>query len=284
MRFLLLAPFAALLGLAALQESARPARELRLVYLANEGFLLRAGGTSVVIDAFVTEPYAGYASVPPELFQEILDRRAPYEHVDLALASHAHRDHFQPEAAARFLAAHPETDFLSSVQVLGEMDASAAGEPGRPRAFLPEPGKTLEVRTEPVRVELLRLPHAGGERNASVQNLGHRFELGGVRVLHVGDADPEAGVETLAGYDLARHPVDVALVPYWWLGDARSVARAYTLAGAARLVAVHVPPNEVASVQTRLAALDPRVLVFSEPGEERILELDSRPEAPARER
>jgi hypothetical protein len=75
-------PFLALLGLAAWQEPAREAVELELVYLANEGFLVRAGGRGILIDAFVTEPYGGYAAVPDELFADMLGSKLPFEDVE----------------------------------------------------------------------------------------------------------------------------------------------------------------------------------------------------------
>ena len=88
----------------------------------------------------------------------------------------------------------------------------------------------------------------------------------------MGDAD--ALDPAVDGYDLELRALDVALVPYWWLGDAEGVARARKLTGAKHLVAVHVPPGEVASVKTQLAALDPAVLLFERAGESRKLVLE----------
>lgn len=271
-------PFVALLGLAAWQTPPRAAVELELVYLANEGFLVRAGEHSLLIDAFVTEPLGEYAAVPAELFADMLAARAPFEDVDLALASHAHPDHFQAGPAAEFLRARPGTDFLSSPQVADELlerlGEHAAAE--RVEALLPEPRARLSVSRPSLGVELLRLPHSGGAQTAEVQNLGHLIECGGARLLHVGDADGQT--EELAAYALAKRPpeaaLDVALVPYWWFSDAASVTRARELTGARLLVAIHVPPREVAAVQAHLATLDPAVLVFARPGESRKLELE----------
>ncbi|NOT29015.1 MAG: MBL fold metallo-hydrolase [Planctomycetes bacterium] len=267
MRAFLALPFVALFGLAAWQEPTAATVELELVYLANEGFLVRAGEHSLVIDAFVTEPYGEYAAVPAALFADLLSAKPPFEDIDLALASHAHRDHFQAKPAADFLRARSATRFLSSPQVADEL-LSELGEhsaAGRIEALLPEARETLAAPAAAVHVELLRLPHTGGARTAEVQNLGHLIELGGVRLLHVGDADIQT--EDLAGYALAKRALDVALVPYWWLGNAAGVARARELTGARHLVAVHVPPAEVAAVKAHLAALDPALLLFERSGE-----------------
>lgn len=257
-----------LLGLAWFQE---PARTLELEYLANEGFLLRGGGRAVLIDAFVTEPHGNYAAVPAELFGRLVDGTEGYAHIDLALTTHVHRDHFQPEPAARFLAAHAETRFVAAPEVVTALEqALGAPQTGeRLLARLPEARARLAERE--LGLELVRLPHTGGARNASVQNLGHVLTVGGVRVLHVGDA--ERGSTELDAHDLEGLRIDVALVPYWWLDDAAGLARVRALTGARELVAMHVPPAELAEVRTRLAALDARILSFATAGERRTLRL-----------
>ena len=268
------APFLALLVLAAAWPARPPPGvELELVYLANEGFLLSAGEHRLLIDAFVYEPYYGYAAVPAELRAAMRAGTPPFERVELALASHFHLDHFQASAAAEFLRAHPETRFLSAPQVVDALRAELAEDAaaGRVEALLPEPGGEAERGAEAARIELVRLPHSGGARTASVQNLGHVLEIGGARILHVGDADAlDPAVER---YDLDERGLDVAFVPYWWLGDAGGVARARELTGARHLVAVHVPPAEIAEVKAHLAALDPAILLFEHAGESRKLAL-----------
>lgn len=274
LRTLAALPFLALLGLAARQQPARARLELELVCLANEGFLVRAGEHELLIDAFVTEPYAGYACVPAELRAAMLAGKPPFDGVELALASHYHRDHFQAAAAAEFLRAHPETMFLSTPQVVDALVAELGEDPavGRIEALLPEARQTAETRAQETRVELIRLPHSGGARTAFVENLGHVLELGGARMLHVGDADAQD--PAVDHYDLELRALDVALVPYWWLGDAAGVALARKLTGAKHLVAVHVPPAEFATVKAQLAALDPAILLFERAGESRKLVLE----------
>src|SRR5688572_28215192 len=274
MRALVALPFAALFGLAVHQETARAKVELELVYLANEGFLARAGEHEFLIDAFVYQPYSGYAAVPAEMRAAMRAGKPPFDEIELALASHYHGDHFQAEAAAEFLGAHPETRFVSSPQVLDLLLASPGAEALAERvdALLPEAREKLEAREKETRIELIRLPHSGGVRAANVQNLGHVVELGGARILHVGDAD---GLDPAVDqYDIETLRIDVALLPYWWLGDAEGVALARKLTGARHIVAMHVPPDELADVKARLAALDPAILLFERAGESKKLVLE----------
>ncbi|MEQ1893930.1 MAG: MBL fold metallo-hydrolase [Planctomycetota bacterium] len=261
-----------LLGLAWLQEPARAARTLELEYLANEGFLLRGGGRAVLIDAFVTEPYGNYAAVPAELFEQLVDGAEGYGKIELALASHVHKDHFQAEPAATFLAAHPETRFVAAPEVVTALEKALGAEATKERLFARLPEARARLAERELGLELVRLPHSGGARTAAVQNLGHVLTLGGVRVLHVGDAERESA--ELDAYDLEAMKLDLALVPYWWIDDAAGLARVRALTGARELVAMHVPPDELAEVKERLAALDPHLLLLEKPGERRTLRFE----------
>jgi L-ascorbate metabolism protein UlaG (beta-lactamase superfamily) len=259
----------ALLGLAWFQESARPARTLELEYLANEGFLLRGGGRAALIDAFVTEPLGEYAAVPAELFARLVEGAEGYARIDLALTTHVHKDHFQAEPAATFLAAHDETRFVAAPEVVTALEKALGEDATRERLLARLPEARARLAERELGLELVRLPHTGGARTAAVQNLGHVLTLGGVRVLHVGDAERESS--ELDAHDLEGLALDVALVPYWWIDDAAGLARVRALTGAKELVAMHVPSNELAEVKARLAALDPRVLLLEKPAERRTL-------------
>lgn len=262
----------ALLGLAARQGEQGGEVELELTYLANEGFLVRAGETKLLIDAFVPEPYGEYAGVPETLHADMLAGKPPFDGIDLALASHFHRDHFQAPSAAEFLSTRATTPFLSAPDVVDMLRAELSGDAAleRVRELLPDAQKTLEFQEGGIEVELLRLPH--GVTDNGVQNLGHVIELGGVRLLHVGDSDVRA--PDVAGYGLQSRAIDVAFLPYWWLLDAESVRLSRERTGAKHIVAVHVPPRDVAELKTRLAALDPEILLFERQGEARTLRLE----------
>ena len=59
---------------------------------------------------------------------------------------------------------------------------------------------------------MLGLPH-GGNRPRSVEHLGYVVEIGGRRVLHVGDTDVSEANFAPFRLDTAR--IDVALIPTW---------------------------------------------------------------------
>jgi len=261
-----------LFGAALVQEAARPARTLELEYLANEGFLLRGQERRVLVDAFLTEPYGEYAAVPAELFARLCKGEGDYGPVALAVTSHVHSDHFQAGAARAYLDARSETRFLAAPQVLEKLRAELAPEFPAARLLARWPEGDARLVEGELGVELLRLPHAGGARTAAVENLGLVLEVDGVRVLHVGDAERDDAA--LTRLDPAELALDVALVPYWWLDGAEGLARVRARTGAREIVAMHVPPGEVAAVKARLARLDARLILFERPGERRTLRFD----------
>ena len=87
---------------------------VRVIFLANEGFMFVSDSARVLIDGFIIRPYSQYGSVPVLEFERMCKAEAPFEHIDVALASHMHSDHIQPDAALQFLRSHPETELLSS--------------------------------------------------------------------------------------------------------------------------------------------------------------------------
>ena len=204
--------------------TARPAARsgLSVTYLANEGVLLSAtdsaGTRKVLIDALF-EPYDDYA-VPPDTTQAALRRAsAPYDAVDLILVTHRHGDHFHPAPAADHLRANPRAVLVTSRQVIDSLRGRVGPELLRSERIVARtlpPGARRSLLVNGVPVHLLGLPH-GGERHRHVEHLAYVVDLGGRRVLHVGDA--ELSEATLAPLRIDTMQIDVALVPYWALTD-----------------------------------------------------------------
>ena len=224
-------------------------REIEVVHLANEGFLLRAGEDAVLIDAFVAEPYSIYAALSPEAADALATAAAPFDKVKVALASHVHRDHFQPEIAGAFLDSAPSAVFASSPDAL-ELLRQELGSSKGMRAVLPEEGQRVTLDVEGVQVEFLRLSHGTG-RFQSIQNLGHVIRIGGQKILHVGDA--QVAPQVFAPYELVKERIDVALVPYWYFDSPEGRRIVKEQFNARHVVAVHVPPRELRAVTTRLS-------------------------------
>lgn len=114
-------------------------------------------------------------------------------------------------------------------------------------------------------VTALGLPH-NPTRSRPADNVGYLVELAGLRILHVGDADPSVETYRLVGI---HERVDVAIVPFWYLtAEWDSLRR---LIAPRIWVATHVPPKSAAQVRREVSARVPGAVVLTQPGEEHTL-------------
>lgn len=217
-----------------------PARgAVEVTYLANEGFLLAAGESRVLIDALFTDGLGGYQVLPEEKLRRVEEGGDGFSGVDLVLATHYHADHFDPDSVSRHLKRNPGARFISTVQaveklreVLGSGFAAVAA---RVTALSPREGERETMSYAGIRVTALHLHH-GLNRQPLVEHVGFLIELGGLKLLHLGDT--EVSRDELGVYALGEEGIDVAFVPYWRLlagpGDLEEIHPRY-------VVAMHVP-------------------------------------------
>jgi L-ascorbate metabolism protein UlaG (beta-lactamase superfamily) len=266
-----------LLWFAGTETPPPPAPQVEITYLANEGFLLRSGDDAVLIDAFVGMPYAGYPALPAAVLKKLEQGLPPFAGVDLALASHVHGDHFQPKPARLFMAAVPGAMFVSSPQVIegfSKDHAPASRLADRLKTVMPPAGDRTRFRRGGVEIEVLHLSHGTG-RFASIQNLGHLIRIGGMTILHVGDAaiDPR----NFAPYALADAGVDIALLPYWYWQSGRGRALIEEHLKADVHVACHVPVKDRAALVSSLREQVQGLVVFDRSLEAKRFEGSRRP-------
>ncbi|MDX1741647.1 MAG: MBL fold metallo-hydrolase [Rhodothermales bacterium] len=240
---------------------------LSILYLANEGVLIEADGNRILLDGLHRPYQPMYSSLPADVAMQLETATAPFDAVDLLLVSHRHRDHVHPESVVRYLRASPTTVLASSPQVVRETLAGASGLAERTTAVLPPAGETISRSFGDIEVEFLGLPHGGG-RHRSVQNLGHVVSVAGRTVLHVGDAVIEPS--TFRSLDLRSRDIDVALLPYWYLLDADGLRLVDEEIGAALVVAIHVPPDDVAEIENQIRQTLPEAIVFGRPLKSRV--------------
>jgi L-ascorbate metabolism protein UlaG (beta-lactamase superfamily) len=218
-----------------------------------------------MIDGMVVKPYSVYGGLNEEGAALFDAQAGVFSDVDLALVSHRHHDHNQPSAACRFMQASTGTLLETSGEVIGLMREKC-------RPFILSSERVNEINPQyeaPVVLNagaatVLVFPLSHGKRKyAKIQNYGHLVDLGGVRMLHVGDAAMDPADYEKAG--LADIPLDVAFIPFWYFQPGPGAALVDRYMDATLKVAVHIPPGEMAEVQSYLAEKFPEVLVLSQP-------------------
>ncbi|MGK2926274.1 MAG: MBL fold metallo-hydrolase [Lysobacterales bacterium] len=239
--------------------------DVTVTRLANAGVILSDGEARVMIDGMVVEPYAVYGGLPDTAAADFVRASGEFSDIDLALVSHRHHEHNQPEYACRFLQNSPGTELYSSEQVIGlvrEFCREFTTGSGRVHRIEPQLGQPHVIQSEGIRVTVFPLSH-GTHKYARIHNYGHLVELGGMKVLHVGDAAYEPADFEKAG--LADIQLDVALIPigYFQPGPGIDIIERYL--DAPVKIAVHIPPGEMEEIRPLMTELHPQVFLLEEP-------------------
>jgi L-ascorbate metabolism protein UlaG (beta-lactamase superfamily) len=237
-----LRPLAPLALLALSPPAPLLAQGLRLTYLANEGVLVESAGTRVLIDALFRDSLDPYARHTRAVQEELETGRRPFDGIALALATHFHLDHWDAGAISRFLRSNPKAVFASTEHATAMIPSELRA---RVRDLWPRDGRPSTLVVGPARVTALPLTHG------ATQNLAYRLEISGTVVAHLGDADAsEENFERLA----SAGPVDLALVPFWWLLDSKAASFVKTAWKPRNLVALHIGETDLRSLPELRAA------------------------------
>ena len=242
---------------------------LTVRYIANEGVLIASSDKQILIDGLHREYRPAYLFPPPEMQAVLENARPPYDKINFVLVSHIHLDHFHPQSIGQYLKNNPRAIFASSEQALAEVSRNLTEHDkirARMKPVRHEWKKSSVIDQDGVKIRFLGLRHSG-EQFKEVQNLGHVIEIGGKKLLHIGDADMT--VENFSSFNLAREKIDIAFIPYWFLisEEGRKLVREQF--GAKHVIAVHIPPGEAVEVAEQLKKDMPEAIPFTRILEER---------------
>jgi len=240
-----------------------PQDRLSITFLANEGVMLSSGSRKVFIDGLFLKYKTGFV-VPADSTQNALERaRPPFDAVDRVLVTHRHGDHFHPAPVAAHMRANPRATLLTSRQVIDSLREYGPGRSlpaSRSMARTMAPGARQRETVNGITVELLGIPHGGGWRSRGLEHLAYIVELGGRRVLHVGDA--ELTDEVLAPFRLDTARIDVALLPTWLLTSEESRRAIARWIRPRQIVGIHVGEGEEARATREVQAAVPGAFTF----------------------
>ena len=249
--------------LLALDLGAQQPPTVTITFLANEGVKVAAGDRAVLIDGLFRY-YGDDFALPHDSTQRALEAAStPFHDVDVVLVTHRHGDHFHPAAVAAHMRANARAVLVTSPQVIDSLHAGASSVSrfaGRVHARAIARGERRREVVNGVPIELLGLPHGGGRRNAGVQNISYIVELGGRRVLHLGDVDTSEEHFRRMRLDTAR--VDVALVPAWMITDDDGRRTLERWIRPRQVVAIHAPAKNAAGTARAVRQAMPRAYTF----------------------
>lgn len=181
--------------------------------------MLSSGGATVLIDALFGEGLRGYGVVSKPTRVRLEGATAPFDQVNAVLTTHIHPDHFDASAVAAHLGANRRATFVSTRQAVDAV-RRAAGPAANAIAArllvgdLPRGERRRAVIAGGATIYTLGLPHGG---QPAENNLGFVVDVGGFRVLHLGDTSE--GMEAFTTLRLGELGIDVALLTPHYLRE-----------------------------------------------------------------
>jgi ankyrin repeat protein len=237
-------------------------------YIGTDGFLIQAGGRSVLVDGLVQNPW-GYTNTPERALALMKARKAPFERLDLLLFSHAHRDHFEPRMALDVLAAHKEAVLVGDGLV--ERDLREAG-PAEVAALGPRlkvmglgVGQRTSLAVNGIPLIILGVDHA--DREPAYLTLGYIMDLGPFRIYHQGDLYPDANLAFLASIPWEEMRIDIAFFDPFFLQNAAGRKLLVERIRPSAVILMHMRDGEGEGYSTELGPAVPQVLYFQRPME-----------------
>jgi L-ascorbate metabolism protein UlaG (beta-lactamase superfamily) len=254
--------------------------EVRVTYIANEGFLLQAGPHKIIVDGLFGDGRIDFCDVPaPELLTRVEQGVPPFTDIDLVLVTHAHVDHFDAASVSRFLKNHRQCKVVCPGQVRGAIQDTMPDYAAiRDQVVVPAAGLDggIDLTINRMKVRALPLRHgsymvkdetSGTEYDLheKVEHLAYLIELSGRRILHVGDASLRTNRERLTRLGV---PLDIAFVEGYDISQ-ESLHLMATDLKPKHVVYVHLPRQDRQKLIDAITARNPTGTIFTEPLEER---------------
>jgi L-ascorbate metabolism protein UlaG (beta-lactamase superfamily) len=238
---------------------------MEVIFIGNEGVLVRTEQGSVMIDALFGNGAAPYATTSPQVIDAVESGRDRFGDVDVVLATHYHPDHFNPRSVVRYLDANPGTQFLSTPQCAELIDEKAdPSDSSRARVHAVNPDEGVRATTTfgDITVHAFGLSH-GKVRYADVEHLGLLVELGSLSLLHLGDGIIDHKALESAG--VFENVIDACFLPFWYYTYPVGRRVTETRFRGREFFGIHIPPPQRPEIESAILDGFPDAIPLVEP-------------------
>lgn len=204
-----------------------------VTFVGISGFMVEVDGKKVLIDGLSD-------FTPPAVEQKLLAGEAPFDGLDLVMATHSHGDHFKAATVGRCLQDHPKAAFVAPADAAGQIK----GFPGRVLPVQAGEAKRTLLEVNGIRIQALPLSHGAPPPGvAGIVNLGYLVTIGSITFFHSGDIDPsQLTPELLQALGLPDEKIDFAFVPGFFLALPEPPPFVTTGIRPRVFIAAHLPP------------------------------------------
>lgn len=245
---------------------------LEITYIANEGFMISNGKKKVLIDALQRNPW-GYVSTPEPVSAKMIHSEPPFKKLDLVIASHAHRDHFEPGMVSRVLSHHPETVFVSSQNAIDELK-KVTGEDyskisSQVRNVNPPWKSMVKLTVNGIELKIAPVNH-GESQESPYLTLATLINLDGIKLFHLADLTPPVNVENLKALQLQNEGIDIAFIDPFFLEDPNGKMILENHIKPGLIILMHLRTGEIEKYEKKLMGIFPNLIIFKEPMEKKL--------------
>ena len=201
-------------------------KKLKITYLANCGFLYESNKSKVLIDPLGTE-YGDFFYLPSEETKNnIINRKTPFDNIDLLLITHIHGDHFNAKLSESFLLTNSKAKMICPPQVYKQMKDSCNSF-AKIESQIISPDLSINelkrIKINDFTVTAIRLQH-GTDRSLEgvsysdyteyekTENLGYIIHFNKKNVFHQGDACLKINEKALKNISCT---IDIAHLSYF---------------------------------------------------------------------
>ncbi len=247
-------------------------QEQKVTYLGNEALLVEYGTAKALFDPFFHSHFNTYSLVPDDIRKKIFAKEEPYTDISAIFISHAHGDHFSDTDTLRYLLENPKTDLIAPQQAV-DMLKKLNGFAKLKNTIIPidlafkEDAKTFT--TKDLKVEAVRIPHAGWPGRADVQNMVYRVTANDATIMHMGDADVDKTHYQIHKKLWNKKTTNAAFPPYWFFYSQEGISILEDTLHVERSIGIHVP------TVTPKGLNETGKDYFSIPGEARVIKKNS---------
>lgn len=218
-----------------------------ITYLGNEALFIESGGVKILFDPFFSHDFGIYQQVPEHLIAAIMQNQPPFNDINAIFISHAHRDHFDADMMVKYLAANPEVSFFAAKQAITHIEKltnkAATIKAKQLHAIqLTVNSRPWTYNNQELKIDAVRIPHAGWPARADVENLVFRVTFkNGHTIMHMGDADPDIQHYLPHKHHWSKTRVNVNFPPYWFFMSAQGRDILFNVLNTDKHIGVHVP-------------------------------------------
>ena len=250
----------------------------KFTYVSNAGVMLQCNDNKILIDGLCNSTLPVYKNPSDEVKEFMISGVNPFENIDALLFTHNHTDHFDVLSTASLLKHNKDTFLLAPQKVVMEIKQRLPYDESDRLIKLDDSlGGIEDININGIKIQSISMLHDGKEYE-SVGNLAYLVDIGGKRVLHVGDAKPIE--ENYRYLDLTNKNIDLLIVPFPYIGlpSARQVIEKFIKPR--KIAAVHLPYRELdsygwidATMKSYLRVKENFIetVIFEKPGEYMII-------------